>query len=64
MVREDPSGNELNSIRGFSLIPNASAVVSTLRDIGFSSILQLHPNRAVGERQYELVHRAMFAALW
>jgi SAM-dependent methyltransferase len=64
MVREDPEVNELNATRGLSLIPNASAVVSTLRDIGFSSILQLHPNRMVGERQYELVHRAMFAALW
>jgi SAM-dependent methyltransferase len=64
MVREDPNANELSSTRGFSLIPNASAVVSTLRDIGFSSILQMHPNRAVGERQYELVHRAMYAALW
>jgi SAM-dependent methyltransferase len=64
MVREDPATNELSSTRGFSLVPNASAVVWVLRDIGFSSILQLHPNAAVREPQYELVDRAMFAALW
>ncbi|HEV2740902.1 MAG TPA: class I SAM-dependent methyltransferase [Candidatus Elarobacter sp.] len=61
MLREDGE-NQLASTRGFSLVPSASAVVSVLRDIGFRSILQLHPNARVREPQYEHVDRAMFAA--
>jgi SAM-dependent methyltransferase len=63
MLREDPATDELSSIRGFSLVPNASAIISILRDTGFRSILQLHPNDAVREPQYDLIDRAVFAAL-
>jgi tRNA (mo5U34)-methyltransferase len=63
MLREnDTADNELASMRGFSLVPSASAVVSVLREIGFRSILQLHPNDRVNEPQYEHVDRALFAA--
>jgi tRNA (mo5U34)-methyltransferase len=63
MVRERPETDELSAIRGFSLIPNAAAVVAVLREIGFRSIVQLHPNDRVNEPQYENVDRAVFAAL-
>ncbi len=62
MIREDPATNDLSSARGFSLVPNASAVVSVLRDIGFRSIVQLHPNALIDESQYTAVDRAVFAA--
>ncbi|HEY6234843.1 MAG TPA: methyltransferase domain-containing protein [Candidatus Elarobacter sp.] len=62
MLREDPATNDLSSERGFSLVPNASAVVSILRDIGFRSIAQLHPNGVIAEAQYTAVDRAVFAA--
>lgn len=64
MLREDDAANELASMRGFSLVPSASAVVSVLRDEGFRSILQLHPNDRVKEPQYEAVDRAIFAGFW
>jgi SAM-dependent methyltransferase len=63
MLREDDTAtNDLSAERGFSLVPNASAVVSILRDIGFRSIAQLHPNAAIEEEQYTGVDRAVFAA--
>src|ERR1700736_483957 len=62
MIREDPATNDLSSARGFSLVPNASAVVSVLRDIGFRAIVQLHPNAVIDEAQYTAVDRAVFAA--
>ena len=62
MLRENPATNDLSAERGFSLVPNASAVVSILRDIGFRSIAQLHPNGLIPEAQYTAVDRAVFAA--
>jgi SAM-dependent methyltransferase len=64
MRREDPATDDLSSTRGFSLIPSAPAVVSVLREIGFRSIMQLHPNGRALEPQYVNVDRAMFAAWW
>jgi len=64
MVRENPGVDDLSATRGFSLVPSASAVVSVLRDIGFRSIIQLHPNDRANEVQYDSVDRALFAALW
>ncbi|HEY0381871.1 MAG TPA: methyltransferase domain-containing protein [Candidatus Elarobacter sp.] len=62
MLREDPAANDLSAEHGFSLVPNASAIVSVLRDIGFRSIAQLHPNGVIDEPQYTAVDRAVFAA--
>jgi SAM-dependent methyltransferase len=62
MLREDAATNDLSAERGFSLVPNASAVISILRDIGFRSIAQLHHNAVIGEAQYTGVDRAVFAA--
>lgn len=64
MLREDPATNDLSAQRGFSLVPNASAVVSILRDIGFRLVVQLHPNAVIDEAQYAAVDRAVFAAFW
>ena len=64
MVREDPGTDDLSATRGFSLVPSASAVVSILREAGFRSILQLHPNDRANEAQYTAVDRAVFAAWW
>jgi len=63
MLRE-AQDSQLASITGFSLVPSASAVVSVLRDVGFRSIVQLHPNGRTNEPQYEAVDRAVFAAFW
>jgi tRNA (mo5U34)-methyltransferase len=64
MMHESPETDELSAVGGFSLIPNAAAIVMVLRDIGFRSILQLHPSNRVPEQQYRDVDRAVFAALW
>jgi len=64
MKREDPTTDDLSSTRGFSLIPSPSAVVSLLREIGFASIVQLHPNDRDADAQYVNVDRAVFLAWW
>jgi tRNA (mo5U34)-methyltransferase len=64
MLREDPAGQDLNATRGFSLVPSAAAVVSVLREIGFRSIMQLHPNDRAAEEQYVAMDRAVFAGWW
>jgi SAM-dependent methyltransferase len=64
VLREDQEANARASSGGLSLIPSASAIVTILRDIGFRSIVQLHPNRSIREVQYERVDRAVFAGIW
>lgn len=60
---EDSEGNPLASLGGFSFIPNIAAVVSMLRAAGFSSVLQLHPNAAVREPQYDKIDRAILVGI-
>jgi tRNA (mo5U34)-methyltransferase len=64
MKHEDPATDDLSSTRGFSLIPSATAVVSLLREIGFASVVQLHPNARTVDEQYVNVDRAVFLGWW
>ena len=64
MARENPSQDDLSSVRGFSLVPSPTAIVSLLREIGFRSIVQLHTNETANELQFQSGDRAMYAAWW
>ncbi|MDM3851640.1 MAG: methyltransferase domain-containing protein [Aphanizomenon gracile PMC627.10] len=61
--QEKDEQNPLASLGGFSLIPNLSATVEILRNIGFRSIIQLHPNNEVQEFQYNNVDRVILVAI-
>ncbi|MBW4576931.1 MAG: class I SAM-dependent methyltransferase [Aphanothece sp. CMT-3BRIN-NPC111] len=60
---EKDEQNPLASIGGFSLVPNLSAIVEILRELGFQSVIQLHPNRQVQEFQYNNVDRTILVGI-
>jgi SAM-dependent methyltransferase len=60
---ENLPDNPLASLGGISLVPNLQAAVETLRQCGFRSIVQLHPNHAVREPQYDRVDRVVLVGV-
>ena len=55
--------NPLASLQGFSLIPNLYAIIEILRNIGFRSVIQLHPNNETQEFQYTNIDRVVLVAI-
>lgn len=58
-VIEEAADNPLASMGGLSLIPNLAAIAMVMRHCGFASVVQLRPDAAVRERQYDCVDRVV-----